>query len=183
MYDGNMFRLLINILQRPKNIIAVVIGSILLFSLFRMTPQIHIIINFWYLDSVSLIRKLEVLYQYSYGLYSVWYLFDTIVVGLLSVFTVVNIIVFIQYYKRQKKVLNKGSLLATGTGMFLGVFGVGCISCGAIVLAPLLSALGILGSLQMLPYAGRELAVIGLIMVFLSTLYLLHQLNKPLICD
>lgn len=183
MYDVNMFRLLINILQQPKNITIVTIGSIVVFSLFRMFPQLHIIIDFWQLDTVSLVRKFEVLYQYSYGSYSTWSLFDLIITGLLSLSTVVNIIVFIHYYKRQRKVLSKGSLFATTAGMFLGVFGVGCLSCGAIVLAPLLSTLGILGSLELLPFAGRELAILGLFFVIGSSYYLLYQLKQPLMCN
>lgn len=169
-------------MKRKKNIFVFVIGSTVLFLVFRLLPQFHIIRDFWGLEGVSISRKFEVLYNYTLGYYSLWHRFETTATIILSLATVINVIVFSVYYRRQKKVLNKGSVIASTTGMFLAVFGVGCISCGAIVLAPLLSAFGLLGSLSLLPFFGKELVVVGLVFVIGSTTYLLHQLKKPLVC-
>lgn len=177
-----MFTLLISLLKRKKNIIVLVIGTISLFTLLRVIPQIHIIYDFWLLHGVNLSRKFEILYEYSFGTFSLWGWFDTTTSIILSFATVINIIVLVIYFKRQRKVLNKGSLAATSAGMVLGMFGVGCVSCGALVLAPILSYLGLLGALELLPFAGRELVIVGLLLVIASTVYLLKKLNQPLIC-
>jgi hypothetical protein len=177
-----MIQLLRSILWQTKNILALSIGSVLLFVILRILPQFHIIRDFWKLSTVDVVRKFEVFYNYSLGSYSTWYFFETSLTILLTIATVLNIIIFIRYFKRQKKVLNKGSLLTTSAGLFLGMLGVGCISCGAIILAPLLSVLGLLGALEILPFAGRELVVIGLLFIIGSSYYLLRQLNQPLLC-
>jgi len=177
-----MFRLLLSILSSKKNIHALVFGSLLLLILLRIIPQFHIIYNFWLLHGVDISRKFEILYQYSFGSFSLWYLYDTLAMIILTIAMVINSIVFVAYFKRQKKVLNKGSVAATSTGIFLGMFGVGCVSCGALVLAPILSSLGLLGFLEILPFAGKEFVIIGLFFIGISTWYLLKQLQKPLVC-
>lgn len=177
-----MFKLLLSILGRTKNIVFLGFGSFLLFIFLRIIPQFHIIRDFWQLKGVDFLRKMEIAYQYSFGEFSSWNTFDTTATIILTVATIVNIIIFLVYFKRQRKALNKGSIAATSVGMILGMFGVGCVSCGAIVLAPILSALGLLGALELLPFAGRELVVLGLLFVVGSIIYLLNKLNKPLIC-
>ena len=159
-----------------------IFGSLFFFIFLRIIPQIHIIYDFWLLREVSLSRKFEVIYDYSFGEFSVWHLFDTTISILLVIATMVNVIVLMHYFRRQKKALNKGSLFATTTGMLFGVFGVGCVSCGALVLAPILSSFGLLGALELLPFAGRELVVIGLLAVIGSTIYLLSKLLRSLVC-
>ena len=177
-----MIPLLQSIFRQTKNILALCIGSVFLFIILRILPQFHSIRDFWQLADIEMARKFEVLYNYSFGSYSIWHVFETSLTILLTIATVMNIIIFIRYFKRQRKALNKGSLFATGAGMVLGMFGVGCISCGAIVLAPILSALGLLGALNMLPFAGKELVVVGFLLIISSIYYLLKQLNKPLVC-
>lgn len=177
-----MFNLLFLILKRKKNIFALVMGSLILFIVLRVIPQAHIIYDFWLLHGVNLSRKFEIFYSYSFGAFSSWSWFDTITSIILSFATMINIIVLLTYFKRQQKVLNKGSLAATSVGMVLGMFGVGCVSCGALVIAPILSYLGLLGALELLPFAGRELVIVGLFLVVISTVYLLKKLNQPLVC-
>jgi hypothetical protein len=177
-----MVNLLLSILGKSKNIFALAFGSMGLFIFLRIIPQFHIIYNVWLLKEVSWVRKVEVLYQYSFGSFSLWDWFDTSATIILTLVTIMNIIVLSIYFKRQRNNLNKKSLAATSLGMLLGMFGVGCVSCGALILAPLLSTLGILGALELLPFFGKELVVIGVCFVIGSTMYLLYQLKKPLIC-
>ena len=177
-----MYHLLLSILGNKKSIYVLIFGSLFLFVLLRIIPQFHIIYDFWLLNGVDISRKFEILYQYSFGRFSLWYLYDTIITILLTITMVINSIVFVAYVKRQKKILNKRSFLASSAGIFLGFFGIGCVSCGALVLAPLLSILGLLGFLEILPFAGKELVILGLFFVLLSTVYLLKKLHKPLVC-
>ncbi|MCI5050987.1 MAG: hypothetical protein MRY57_01625 [Candidatus Pacebacteria bacterium] len=177
-----MKKIFISIIKQPKNIFAIIIGSGVILSIFKLLPNIHIVRDFWQLKGVSFARKIEILYDYSFGEYSLWYVFDSVFLLLLCISIMINVLVFIYYIKRQKKALNKGSFLATTGGIVLATFGVGCISCGAIVLAPLLTSLGLLGFLQILPFFGKEFLVLGIIIIWTSTFYLLKQMNKPLVC-
>jgi len=67
-------------------------------------------------------------------------------------------------------------------GLVLGVLGIGCASCGSLVLASLFSLLGLGGVFAMLPFGGVEFAVIGLIMLVISTYYLLKKIHDPMVC-
>jgi uncharacterized membrane protein YczE len=67
-------------------------------------------------------------------------------------------------------------------GIFLGLFGVGCAACSGLVLAPIISLLGLSSFFNLLPYMGQELAYLGTILIIFSNLYLLKKIKDPMVC-
>lgn len=53
-------------------------------------------------------------------------------------------------------------------GVMLGVLGAGCAACGSVVLAGVLSLVGVTGALTLLPFEGIEFAVLALLALVLS---------------
>ncbi|MCD5390027.1 MAG: hypothetical protein LR005_01435 [Candidatus Pacebacteria bacterium] len=177
-----MKKIFISIIKKPKNIIFLVTITALIFILLRLLPTYEILKNFYALPNITFSRKLEVFYQYIFEPFfrgTFQEKFSTII---LSILTSLNILLFIIFAKRQGKILSGKGFFASLSGMFLGLFGVGCISCGAFVLAPVITFLG-LGTYtgKFIEHAGL-ISNIGIALVIISILYLLKQISKPLIC-
>jgi len=94
-----------------------------------------------------------------------------------------NIILFKELYLKQEFILKSKSLWASLSGMFFGLFGVGCAACSGLLLAPLISFLGLSWVFQLLPYGGEELAWVGLLIIIISIIYLLKKISDPITCS
>ncbi|PID83422.1 hypothetical protein CSB11_01365 [Candidatus Campbellbacteria bacterium] len=167
---------------KPRKIFLTFLIFIVLFFIFSVLPNYKIVLNFLSLENISIFRKIELLFQYSFV-----YLFETSIFSFtLTLFTCLflslNIILFYHFYKKQEKMLKNKGFLASITGIFLSLFGVGCLSCGALFIAPFLSFFGVVSVLDFLPFGGNGVAALGLILTFFSFFYLLYQISKPKIC-
>ncbi len=60
----------------------------------------------------------------------------------------------------------------------LGVISSGCVACGL----PIISFLGLTGSLVFLPFHGSELSVVALVLLIISSYFLLNENNKYRVC-
>jgi hypothetical protein len=82
----------------------------------------------------------------------------------------------VTYYIRKRKMMLKKSGVATSTlGLITGILGIGCASCGSL----LVSLLGLGGALAFLPFGGQELGVIGVLLLLFSAYTLLHSISNP----
>lgn len=76
------------------------------------------------------------------------------------------------------------SLATTGSGIlgfFAALFGFGCAACGSIFILSLFGALGgTLGTL--LPFAGKEFAYAGVVLLMGSAFFLSRTIEKPPAC-
>ncbi len=85
--------------------------------------------------------------------------FGRILVLVLSFLFALNLSLLVFYLKRAVR-LKKES----GSGFFgalLGVLGVGCTSCGSVILSSVLGVSTTAGFLGVLPFSGKELGVLG----------------------
>ncbi len=69
--------------------------------------------------------------------------------------------------------------VVTGGSAILGIVSGGCVSCGL----PLLSLLGLSGSLLYLPFKGAELPLISILLLSLSLFFLLRSQKKEDSCE
>lgn len=91
---------------------------------------------------------------------------------------VVNMVIFVYFFKRQKALLSASHKSLSVVGMFLGLFGVGCLSCGTLLLAPLVTALGLGGLLRF----GSGITILGLGLLLISSMMMLRKMSQPLVC-
>lgn len=170
------------IFLKPKNFFITFVIFLFLFLLFSALPNYKIISDFLVLDTISVFRKIELIFEYSFvGLFetSVFSFFVTLFTTL---FLSLNLVSFYFFYKRQEVVFKNKGFVASVLGIFLSLFGVGCLSCGALLIAPLFSFFGIASVLDFLPFGGVGVSVLGLVLTVFSFFYILKQISKPLMC-
>ena len=175
----------LKIIKNPWNDILLIFLSLLIFITLKIIPVYTLIRDFFKVSGTSFLRKLEVVNEFTF-LSCTDSLWETrIVTVLLSVLIAFNILLFMLYAKRQGTFLRGShkSMLATLGGIILGFFGIGCISCGAFILAPLITFLGLGSYMHFFTGEAHIISFIGVLFVFLSNLYLLRQLSKPIVCS
>ena len=86
-------------------------------------------------------------------------------------------------YRRQKTGLSRSGIAVSTFGTTMGMFGVGCATCGSLVLTGLLSTVGGLWILALLPFRGQELGVIGVIALGYTTYFFVQKISSPVTCE
>jgi len=175
-----MHKTFISVFKIPKHffITAFLFSVILVFSI--VLPNLHLISGiysvFGFKASIKTIFALLGSFKTNFTLYSAIY------TTLIALFFGINVSLFYFYYSRFKSVKKRSGIKTNTIGLLLGVLGVGCASCGSLVLASLFSIFGLGGLFSLLPFGGVEFAVLGLLMLMTSTYYLLKKIHDPMVC-
>ncbi|MBU1202784.1 hypothetical protein KKH39_01945 [Patescibacteria group bacterium] len=107
-------------------------------------------------------------------------LFSRYLLFFVAILTGINLSMFIFYLKRRIK-LEK----SVGTGFFgivIGLLGVGCASCGSVVLSSLFGYTAVTGFLGILPFKGKEIGFVGLALLLTSIYLIADKIQNPNSC-
>lgn len=107
---------------------------------------------------------------------------SSLVVIIFALLLSLNAIVFITYLKHYRLLLKGVGARLGLAGVIFGVFGAGCLSCGVLLLAPLISIIGISSTSWLLQH-NLLVSSLGLLLVLGSTVLLLKKLSQPEVCE
>ena len=98
----------------------------------------------------------------------------------ISFLSSINFAMFVYYIKRRLQISREFGLGFFGS--LLGIFGVGCASCGSVIIA---SIFGLTGSvfLTKFPLKGLEIGLLAILAILTSIYFLTKKINNPLACD
>lgn len=92
-------------------------------------------------------------------------------------------VAMLTYFLRKRIRETSGTGVATGFfGIASGVLGIGCAACGSFLLTSVLAAVGAAGAITLLPFDGKEFAVLGIILLLVSLRITAKQITDPLVC-
>lgn len=86
------------------------------------------------------------------------------------------------YYLRRSMQIQK-EMGVSVAGVFASLLGVGCASCGSVVLTSLIGFASATTLLGILPFRGQEFGFIGLVILLTSIVFTFKKINQPYICD
>lgn len=101
----------------------------------------------------------------------------TIIVALL---TGMNIALFV-HYVQTRRVLER-SMGTTALGTLLGMLGVGCATCGSVIVASLLGVGATAALVGALPFRGVEFGFVGMAVLLYANHALAKKIRAPLAC-
>ncbi|MDD5749758.1 MAG: hypothetical protein PHO91_03160 [Patescibacteria group bacterium] len=92
----------------------------------------------------------------------------------------INFSLFVYYLKRRLQIAHDFGLGIFGS--VLGILGIGCASCGSVIIA---SFFGLAGSLWLarFPFQGAEIGVLAVLTLLFSIYLLTKKIANPLACD
>ena len=106
---------------------------------------------------------------------------EIVVLILLALLLGANAVIFLTYLKQYKKQLSFAGTNLSLLAMMLGVFGVGCLSCGVLLLAPIISLFGISTAIWVTQY-GVLMSAVSCVLVAYSCYLLLKKISNPQVC-
>ena len=86
------------------------------------------------------------------------------------------------YYLRQSMKIYKG-LGVSLAGIATSLLGVGCASCGSVVLTSLIGFGSTTIVLAILPFRGQEFGFVGIAILLFAISFTLKKINQPYVCD
>lgn len=98
-----------------------------------------------------------------------------------SVLIGLNITIFIRQYAENR--INIRGSASSGLGTTVAVLGAGCVACGTAFLGGVLSLFGLSGALVLLPYGGKEIIWISILLMILATYINSRELGKSTKCE
>lgn len=94
----------------------------------------------------------------------------------------INVSLLVYHIKTQKKVLLSQNSGLSAAGLILGIIGVGCASCGSLILFSLASFVGAGSFLSILPLGGEEFGLLGIALLLVSNYLILKKISAPKVC-
>lgn len=107
--------------------------------------------------------------------------FSRSVLIILAVLTGINL-AYLVYFLRNRAAQATAGSVSGWLGIVSGLIGIGCASCGSVILSTIFGFTAVSGFLGLLPWQGTEFAVIGLALLLISIWLLAKKIINPLIC-
>jgi len=99
---------------------------------------------------------------------------------LIALLFAINISLLVFYLK--KKISLEKSIGTSILGIVLGIIGVGCASCGSVILTSVLGLSAASSFISVLPLKGVEFGLLSVGLLIYSIYILLRQIKDPLVC-
>ncbi|MFZ2593430.1 MAG: hypothetical protein WAX38_01500 [Minisyncoccia bacterium] len=103
------------------------------------------------------------------------------IITITTIFCSSVLFALIVYALRRKHFMLRSAGTST-LGMVSTLFGVGCLSCGSVVLSLLLPAAGVAAVRTYLPFHGFEFGPLGLFLVTVSLFLVIKDIDRPAVC-
>jgi hypothetical protein len=171
---------LFRIIQQPKYILLTIAVALTIVALAAWLPNIHLITK-------AMTSKTMTVWQKTNLVTSLLGSIQTNFSPLSRTVTIVSATLagiqtsLLIYYLRQTIMVHREmgvSLLGVATSLL----GVGCASCGSVVLTSLIGLSSASTVLGILPFRGQEFGFLGIAILLMAITYTMKKINQPLLC-
>ena len=171
----------LEVVKQPKYLVLAIAVSLILVAFAAWLPNLHLItktmssatMTLW--QKTNLIISLLASLQTNFTTVSRFMTFIT--AGLAGIQ-----ISLLAYYLRQTARLQK-SMSLSALGVATSMLGVGCASCGSVVLTTLIGFGLTTAVIGVLPFRGQEFGVVGIGTLLLAIYFIMKKINDPLVCE
>jgi len=168
------------ILCSPRYLILSLLISIftLMFSIW--IPNLGLIRDIIFSSDFTFVGKLTFLWN-SLGAFTTNFAPLTAVLTLIiAILFGFNIAITVYYFK--KRIAFQKSSGVSLAGMLAGLIGIGCASCGSVILATFLGVGSATAITALLPFGGEEFAIIGIVILIGAIYITAKKIADPLAC-
>lgn len=171
------------VLRNYQYVLLAALAGVAVLGFAILLPNLKLISLVFVDSTVSLGDKLALLMGLLGSLTTNFTPLSALTTVLISLLVGVNVSLMLYLYRRQKAGLSRSGIAVSTFGTTLGIFGVGCAACGSLILTGLLSAVGGLGILTLLPFQGQELGIVGVVALLYATYFLVQKIISPVTCE
>lgn len=126
------------------------------------------------------ITKLRIFWSLILDLRSTFTPSSIILVITLSILSAINISMMVFYTKRRIILQKKAGV--GFLGIIIGFLGVGCASCGSLILSSIFGLSATASFIGILPFQGLEFGILGVVILLTSIYLVAKKIQNPLLC-
>lgn len=171
---------ILEILRQPKYLAVAIAATLTVIAFAAWLPNLHLITKTMTSSTMTLWQKTNLMTSLLGSL-------QTNFTPLSRLVTVVSAglvgvqISLLAYYLRQTTKLQQ-SMGMSAVGVVTSMLGVGCASCGSVVLTSLIGFGSTTALIGILPFRGQEFGIIGIGILLLAIHLTMKKINDPLVC-
>lgn len=171
---------LLRIFQQPKYLLVIAIVTLTVIALAAWLPNIHLITKTMTSKTMTVWQKTNLVTSLLGSIQTNFSPLSRTVTIISATLTGIQTSLLI-YYLRQTIMVQREmgvSLLGVATSLL----GVGCASCGSVVLTSLIGLSSASTVLGILPFRGQEFGFLGIAILLMAIIYTMKKINQPFLC-
>lgn len=153
--------------------------AILAFLVAVWLPNSGLLVEVFSRSSAPLETKLKLAWSLLHGIRTNFSLLSAGYTISIAALFGINMAMVVYFFKRIKSGLARRDAATGFGGIVSGALGIGCAACGSFVL----SALGAVGALAILPLKGGEFGILSVILLLISLFLISKKIAAPLTCN
>ena len=168
------------ILCSPTYIVLALILSTLVFVFSVWLPNWELIRNVVFSSNTAFFDKITFLWNSLGAITTNFSGSSATLLVVISVLFGLNISLTVYYFKRRITFQKAGGMSVAG--MLVGLIGIGCASCGSVILATFLGVGAAAAFTGFLPFGGQEFSILAIIILVVSLYITGKKIADPLVC-
>ncbi len=177
---SNLFNSLRVVLSKPNYLILAVFLSLAVLSIAIWLPNLHLISNTLSSPQLTIGQKTNILTSFLGGLKTNFSTLSRTLTITTSILFGINMSLLVYYFKFRYQLEKEAGMSVVG--ILSGMLGVGCASCGSVILTSLFGFGTTVSVIGVLPLRGQEFALLGVGFLLVSIVILSQKIQDPLVC-
>ena len=169
------------VFSKPRYIALSIVTFAIVITFAIWLPNINFFAHTTTSDTFTLSQKIGIISSVFGSIQTNFTPISRIITILVSFLFAINISFFTFYFLRAAK-LNKEAGIGT-SAFLLGMIGIGCATCGSVILSSFLGVGATIGFLGVLPLRGQEFGLLSIVLLSISIYFLSKKIKDPLVCN
>jgi len=170
------------IFTKPFYLTSAAIAVFFVFSLLSILPNISFIKDILLSPSINTASVIEIIFRIIWGTAANFTSASMLYMVLLSFLIGINVSLLIFYVRLRRVFFGAKKGVVGVLGFLSGVIGLGCASCGSILLTSFLPIFGLGWLVAFLPLHGAEFSILSIILLVWSAKVIFRGINTPMVC-
>ncbi len=171
---------ILRIIQQPKYLLVIAIVTLTVIALAAWLPNIHLITKTMTSKTMTVWQKTNLVTSLLGSIQTNFSPLSRTVTIISATFTGIQTSLLI-YYLRQTIMIQR-EMGVSLIGVATSLLGVGCASCGSVVLTSLIGLSSASTVLGILPFRGQEFGFLGIAILLWAISYTMRKINQPYLC-
>lgn len=171
---------IIEILRQPKYLAVAIAVTLTVIAFAAWLPNLHLITKVMTSSTMTLWQKTNLMTGLLGSLRTNFTFWSRTVTVISAGLTGIQVSLLAYYLKQTAKL--QQSMGMSALGVATSMLGVGCASCGSVVLTSLIGFGSTTALIGILPLRGQEFGILGIGILILAIYLTIKKINAPLVC-
>lgn len=171
----------VKIVTQPKYLAVAITATLMLIAFAAWLPNLHLITKIMTSSTMTLWQKTNVLTGLLGSLQTNFTLLSRSVTFISAGLAGIQVSLLVYYLTQTARATQSMGMSAVGVAT--SMLGVGCASCGSVVLTSLVGLGSATAVLGILPLRGQEFGFIGIVVLLFAISFTVKKIDQPFVCD